>query len=107
MREHILKKDLLLAKAGKKVEFKQHDELNIPTIEFYCGIITFVNYSDGDVEKLIAEGWIEEVKPREGYVVEGTLLSEEQIKDYLITELLEVPQTSGQTDQLSVEDPTA
>jgi len=62
-----LKRDLPFAKAGKEVKVN-------PT-----GCIPFINYSSGEfatteeyVDKLLSEGWIEEVKPREWWEIERT-----------------------------------
>ena len=63
--KYILKKDLPFTKAGHKVEVNP------------SGCLPFVNYSTGVfstteeyVDKLISEGWIEEVKPRVGWLAE-------------------------------------
>ena len=80
--KYILKKDLPFTKAGHKVEVNP------------SGCLPFVNYSTGVfstteeyVDKLLSEGWIEEVKPREWYEVEtrkpdGTWNSHSHLRYY-------------------------
>ena len=80
--EYQTARDLPFTKAGHKVEVNP------------SGCLPFVNYStevfsttEEYVDKLISEGWIEEVKPREWWVLEcetpGLLWAGEDIKAQL------------------------
>ena len=66
MSKYVLKRDLPFAKAGKSLNFMKtsSDQEN-----FYLNDRTFF-VSDAGFQKLIDEGWIEEVKPLEIWVNE-------------------------------------
>jgi hypothetical protein len=66
-----LKKDLPFAKAGSPI--KVYPEGSTPMILF--DHINEVDVSEEFIPKLLDEGWIEEVKPREFWVVPFTGIS--------------------------------
>ena len=57
-----LKKDLPFAKAGDKIF---QDEINL---KYYVNNNMGLFYVGSDINQLLSEGWIEEVKPREFYI---------------------------------------
>ena len=61
-----LKKDLPFAKAGAKIKPPQ-DEGCAYDVENINGDWWCIGYEE-ELPKLISEGWIEEVKPREWYI---------------------------------------
>jgi len=62
--EYRLKKDLPFAKAGKEIKFIRGN-LEYPNITIELGTDNCLRVWCGNIEPILDDGWIEEVKPRE------------------------------------------
>ena len=65
-----LKKDLPMAKAGQEIHIVEQSNNYCFNMEIWDDAVVRIWYSD--LGKLIADGWIEEVKPREWYCLLNT-----------------------------------
>ena len=70
-----LKKDLPFAKIGAEVEFHIYCDYN-PQITHRDGKLIFYIKTEEEIKQLISEDFIEEVKPREFYLLDDEELDE-------------------------------
>lgn len=70
MSKYILKKDLPFAKAGIKIEQIQMSNTALKSYDLFSNNeVRFWINTEKDLDYLISEGWIEEIKPREWWVL--------------------------------------